>query len=43
MLRHGGTAFLDDVTVSDVSNAIGIPIRIVKQDGADLLQAFLGN
>jgi len=42
MLRHGDDVFLDDVTVSDVSNAIGIPIRVVKQDGADLLQAFFG-
>ncbi|MCL2366843.1 MAG: DUF512 domain-containing protein [Oscillospiraceae bacterium] len=43
MLRHGDEIFLDDITVSDVSNVLNIPIRIVQQDGADLLQAFLGN
>ena len=43
MLRHADDVFLDDVTVSDVSEALGIPVRVVKQDGADLLQAFLGS
>jgi len=43
MLRHGDEVFLDDVTVSDVSDALGVPIRIVEQDGADLLRAFLGS
>jgi len=38
----GDEVFLDDLTVSDVSNALGVPVRIVKQDGADLLQAILG-
>ena len=37
----GDDVFLDDVTVSEVSNALGVPIRIVKQDGADLVQAVL--
>ncbi|MCL2425927.1 MAG: DUF512 domain-containing protein [Oscillospiraceae bacterium] len=51
MLRNKGTSdssggstddvFLDDVTVLDVSNELGVPIRIVKQDGADLLRAFV--
>ena len=43
MLRHGDEVFLDDVTVSDVSKALGIPVRVVKQDGADLLKALLGS
>ena len=48
MLRDKGTldtigdeVFLDDVTVSDVSNALGVPVRIVKQDCADLLEVLL--
>ncbi|MCL2662044.1 MAG: DUF512 domain-containing protein [Oscillospiraceae bacterium] len=43
MLRFGEEVFLDDITVCDVSNALGVPIRIVEQDGADLLRALLGN
>jgi len=42
MLRRGEDVFLDDVTVSELSDRLGVPIRIVRQDGADLLQAFLG-
>ncbi|MCL2200626.1 MAG: DUF512 domain-containing protein [Oscillospiraceae bacterium] len=42
MLRRGEDVFLDDVTVSDVSKALGVPVRVVEQDGADLLEAFLG-
>ena len=42
MLRHGGDIFLDDVTVPDVSEALGVPIRVVRQDGADLLRAITG-
>jgi len=48
MLRNMGTlertdddVFLDDITVSDVSAALGVQIRVVKQDGADLLCALL--
>ena len=42
MLRRGEDVFLDDMTVKDVSDSLGLPIRIVRQDGADLLRAFLG-
>jgi len=41
LISSGDDVFLDDVSVSDVSNALGVPIRIVKQDGADLLKALL--
>jgi len=41
MLRRGYDVFLDDVSVSDVAEALGVPVRVVKQDGADLLRAFL--
>jgi len=41
MLRHGDDVFLDDVTVSDVSRALGVPVRVVRQDGADLVRAIM--
>jgi len=41
MLRHGDDVFLDDVTVSDVSEALGVPVRVVRQDGADLYRAIV--
>jgi putative radical SAM enzyme (TIGR03279 family) len=40
MLRHGESIFLDDVTVADVSNALGVPVRVIKQNGADLFRAL---
>ena len=43
MLRNGENVFLDDVTVVEVSETLGLPIRVVKQDGADLLCAFFGD
>ena len=42
MLRHGGDVFLDDVRVSDVEEALGVPVTVVEQDGYDLLDAMLG-
>ena len=42
MLRHGGDVFLDDVHVSDVERALGVPVTVVDQDGYDLLDAMLG-
>ncbi len=43
MLRHGENVFLDDLTLEDVSNALGVPIRVVEQDGSDLVRAILGD
>ena len=42
MLRHGGDVFLDDLHVSDVESALGVPVTVVEQDGFDLLDAILG-
>ena len=42
MLRHGGDVFLDDLHVSDVERALGVPVTVVEQDGFDLLDAMLG-
>lgn len=41
MLRHGGDVFLDDLHVSDVETALGVPVTVVEQDGFDLLDAML--
>jgi putative radical SAM enzyme (TIGR03279 family) len=41
MLRHGEDIFLDNITISDVSEALNIPIRIVNQNGADLFHALM--
>ncbi|MDR3310046.1 MAG: DUF512 domain-containing protein [Oscillospiraceae bacterium] len=43
MLRHGGTMFLDDVTAEDVEREFGVAVRVVENDGADLLRAMLGH
>ena len=42
MLRSGEEVFLDDVTVTELSRELGVPVRIVQQDGADFLRAVLG-
>ena len=42
MLRHGEGVFLDDVTLEDVTAALGVPVRVVAQDGGDLLEAMCG-
>jgi len=42
MLRAGDDVFLDNVRVSDVSEKLGVPVRVVRQDGADLLRVILG-
>jgi len=43
MLRHGGDVFLDDLRVSDVEEALQIPVTVVDQDGFDLLDAMIAN
>ena len=42
MLRHGEGVFLDDVTLQDVEQELGVPVRPVMQDGYELLLAMLG-
>jgi putative radical SAM enzyme (TIGR03279 family) len=43
MLRHGENVFLDNVTLEEVSQELGVPIRVVEQDGADLVRAMFGD
>lgn len=40
MLRHGQDVFLDDVTLAQVEEALGVPVQAVNQDGFDLCDAI---
>ena len=42
MLRHEQDKFLDDQTIEDVEQALGVPVRTVDNDGTQLLLALLG-
>ena len=43
MLRSGENVFLDDVTVEQVEEALGVPVSSVEADrGFDLVDAILG-
>lgn len=41
MLRHDDDVFLDDTTVSQVQEALGVPVTVVPNDGFALLKALL--
>ncbi|MDR2599137.1 MAG: DUF512 domain-containing protein [Oscillospiraceae bacterium] len=41
MLRFGEEVFLDDLTVNDVSKALGVPIEAVKTNGEELCRTLL--
>jgi len=43
MLRHGEVVFLDDMTIDGLSEALGVPVRVVEQDGFDLADAVFGS
>ena len=43
MLRDGEEVFLDDVTLSEISEALQVKITVVKSGGQDLVDAILGN
>lgn len=42
MLRHGEMVFLDDVTLEEVEQALGVPVIPVGQDGFELFEAVFG-
>ncbi len=42
MLRHGEHVFLDDVTVEQAEQALGVPLTPVEQDGGALVDAIFG-
>ena len=41
VLRMGEEVFLDDVTLTELENALQVPIHIVKSDGQELIRAML--
>ena len=43
MIRRDGELFLDDYTLSDVRNALGVNIRVIENDGYELFDAITGN
>ena len=43
MLREGEAVFLDDMTLAQAQEALGIRITPVPDDGAELLYALRGN
>lgn len=42
ILRRDSEEFLDDLTVSDVENALGVKLKSTENDGYELLDAILG-
>ena len=42
MLRSGEHVFLDDMTVEELQEKLGVPIGIVESGGEDLIRAILG-
>ena len=42
MLRSGEEVFLDDMTVSELSERLGVPILANRADGFDLLEKMIG-
>ena len=41
MLKADEAVFLDDLTVKDVSDALQVPVDIVKSSGQDLIEAMI--
>lgn len=42
MLRHEGDLFLDDVSLTDLEKKLGVPVTVVGEDGAELLEKIYG-
>ncbi len=40
MLRHENDKFLDDVTVSDLAEALGVEVRVIHSGGYELVEAL---
>lgn len=41
MLRHGEEVFLDNMTLTELSEALGVEVVVVENDGYELLEALL--
>ena len=42
MLRHEGDKFLDDVTVEELEKVLDVKVRVVENDGYELISALAG-
>ena len=42
MLRSGEEVFLDDITLSELEDALQVKTRIVQSDGRDFVYAIIG-
>lgn len=42
MLDSEGQVFLDDMSVDDIQNALGVPVAVINSDGYEVLDALLG-
>ena len=42
MLRHEGDKFLDDMTLDELSEKLGVSVCPVHSDGAEFVQSILG-
>ena len=42
MFRSGEEVFLDDVTLSELEEALQVKVDIVKSSGQDLIEAMVG-
>lgn len=42
VLRSGERVLLDDYTVDDISDALQVPVNIVKSSGYDFTESLLG-
>lgn len=42
MLRHEGDKFLDDITVEELETALDVRVRVVENDGWELISALAG-
>ncbi len=43
LLRSGSETLLDDITVSDISRALQVPVDIVESDGRDFVRKIVGD
>ena len=41
MLRHERDMFLDDITVQELSEKLGVKVRVIETDGTGLVKAIL--
>lgn len=43
MLRHEGDRFLDDITVEELEKELNVSVKVIENDGYELVSALIGN